>query len=215
MRDIAAPESIRALWHFPACIVMVAQSMISATVTWSHVGSSLCSWESLLGEGSVILNDQIPLLSHWIVHQSFNSLCVDLRFPPLGSLGVVCLMICWNVNLIYASLTLMIYRMLMSMIYCNLQSGKLKNFYLWMICHEVNVVCGVIDGCSLYRWSVSVVSCSCGGCNYPNDVTLSSLCVNCGNSSCNVCKNKIVIWINFACPCLYGGALNLIWHSNF
>ena len=44
MRDIAAPESIRALWHFPACIAIVGQSMMSATVTWLHVGSPHCSW---------------------------------------------------------------------------------------------------------------------------------------------------------------------------
>ena len=59
--------------------------MMSATVTWSCIGIPPCSWESLLGEGSVSLNDQIPLLSHWSDHQSCNSLCVDAQFSPLGS----------------------------------------------------------------------------------------------------------------------------------
>ena len=35
--DIAAPESIRALYHFPAWTVMVGQSMIHATVIVSSV----------------------------------------------------------------------------------------------------------------------------------------------------------------------------------
>ena len=53
--------------------------MISATVTWSHVVSPPCSWESLLGEGSVRVNDQIPLL---IIGMFIGAviLCVDLQF---------------------------------------------------------------------------------------------------------------------------------------
>ena len=78
MRDISAPESVRALKHFPACIVMVGQSMSSTTVTWLHVGSPSCSWVSLLEEGSVSLKHWIPLLSHWNAHQNCNSPCVDL-----------------------------------------------------------------------------------------------------------------------------------------
>ena len=134
MRDIAAPELIRALEHFPACIVIVGQSMISTIVTWSHAGSPPCLWESLLGEGSFSLYDWLPLLSHWNVHQSCNSLHMDLQFSPSGSSwGEVCLMICWNVNLIHASLALKICRMVVSMIYYNLWSGKLKNSYAWSV----------------------------------------------------------------------------------
>ena len=82
MRDMAAHESIRALYHFPACTVIVGQSMMSATVTWSYVGSPPCSWESLLGEVPVSLNDWISLLNHWSDHLSYNSPCVDPQFSP-------------------------------------------------------------------------------------------------------------------------------------
>ena len=70
------------------------------------------------------------------------------------------------------SLTLKICRMVLSVIYCDLWSGKL-NFYAWMDCDVVDVVCdSEIDGCSLYRWSMSIMSCSCGGCIYPSVVTM-------------------------------------------
>ena len=191
--------------------------MISATVSWSCVGSPPYSGESIFGEGSVKLNDQIPLLSHWNVHWSCNSLCVDLQFSPLGSSWcVICLMICWNVNLICVSLTLKIYRMVVNVIYCNLWSGRLKNFYVWMICDEANMVHhSEINGCKLYRWSVSIMSCSCGGCNYPNVCDLEQPLYELWWLSCNVCKNGIVTWINFACPCLHSGVMNLIWHGGF
>ena len=160
----------------------------------------------------ISLNDWIPLLSHWSVHQSCNSPCVDLQYSPLGSSwGVTCPMICWNVNFICASLALKIGRMVVSMTYCDLWSGNLKNLHVWMICDEAIVVChGKINGCNLYRWSMSIMSCSCGGCNYPDVVTLSDLCMNCDDSSCTVCKNEIVTWIDFTCPCIHSGALNLI-----
>ena len=191
--------------------------MMSVTVTWSHVGSPPCSWESLLGEGSVSLNDWIPLLSHWSDHQSCNSPCVDPQLSPSGSSwGVVYSWSPGNVNLICLSPALKIGRMVMTVIYCDLSIGKLKNFYVWMICNVVDLVChSEIDGCSLYRWSVIIVSCSCGSCIYPSVVTLNSPCMNCNNSSCNVFKNEIVIWISFNCLCLHGSVLNLIWHGNF
>ena len=114
------------------------------------------------------------------------------------------------------NLTLKIGRMFVSVIYCELWSGKLKNFCVWMICDVVNVVChGEIDGCNLYRWDVSIMSCSCGSCIYPDVITLSSLCMNHDDSSCEVCENKIVIWIDFVCPGLHSGALNFIWHGDF
>ena len=64
MSHMAAPESIRALWHFPTCTVIVGQSVMSATVTWSFEGSPPCSWESILGESSISLNNPSALLSH-------------------------------------------------------------------------------------------------------------------------------------------------------
>ena len=83
MRDMAAPESISTLYHFPACTVIVGQLMMSGTVIWSCVGSPPCPCESLLGEDSVSLNDQIPPLNHWSDHLSYNSPCVDPQFSPL------------------------------------------------------------------------------------------------------------------------------------
>ena len=35
------------------------------------------------------------------------------------------------------------------------------------------------------------------------------------DSSCDVFKNEIAIWIGFNCLCLHGGVLNLIWHGDF
>ena len=64
-------------------------------------------------------------------------------------------MICWNVNLICVSLTSKIGRMVISAwLYCDIWSGRLKNFYVWMISDNVvDVVChGKINGCNLYRW---------------------------------------------------------------
>ena len=125
-------------------------------------------------------------------------------------------MICWNVNVTCVNLTLMICRMVMSVIYCNLWSGEQKIFYMQLICNEGNVVChSEIYGCNLYRWSMSIVSCSGGGCNYPDVVTLNGLCMNHDDSSCDVCKIEVVIWIDLACPCLHGGVVNLIWHGSF
>ena len=98
----------------------------------------------------------------------------------------------------------------MSVIYCDLWSGKLKNFYVWMICDEVGVVChGRIDGCNL---CCELLWC---GCDYPDVLTVSGLCMNHDDSSCNVCENEIVIWNDFAYPCLHGGALNLTWNGTF
>ena len=83
-------------------------------------------------------------------------------------------MICWYVDLICVSPALKIGGMVMTVIYCDVWIGKLKNFYACMICNVVDVVChGGIDGCGLYRWSEIVMSCSCGGCIYPCVMTLS------------------------------------------
>ena len=62
--EIAAPESIRALHHFPAWTVMVGQSIICATVTVSCMFGPFCSWGALLGEGFTSLNGLNPLLNH-------------------------------------------------------------------------------------------------------------------------------------------------------
>ena len=123
---------------------------MSATVTWSCVGSPPCSWESLLGEGSVSLNDWIPILNQWSGHWSCNSLCVDLQSSPsCSSWGVGLFVICWSVNLFYISPALKVSRMVVNVTYCNLWIDELKYFCVWIICNEVNVVNhGKVNGCS-------------------------------------------------------------------
>ena len=70
--DIAVPESISALWHFPVWTVIVGQSVIWAIVTVSLLGSPPHVCE--LGEGSSSLNH--PLI-HYPVHLSYNILRGD------------------------------------------------------------------------------------------------------------------------------------------
>ena len=131
MSDMAAPESIRALYHFPACTVIVGQSMMSATVTWSSKGSPPCLWESLLGEGSISLNDLCPLLSHWSDHWGCNNQWVDLpSSPSCSSWDVVFLLSCWIVNLIYMIHALKICRMVVNVTYCDLWTDNLKSFHV-------------------------------------------------------------------------------------
>ena len=104
-----------------ACTVIVRQSVLSATVTCLVEGGPLCSWMSLLGEGLVSLNDQIPPLSHWSDHQRCNSPCVDPQSSPSFSYwGVLFLMICWSVDLIYMSPALKISRVVVNVTYWDL-----------------------------------------------------------------------------------------------
>ena len=189
---------------------------MSATVTCLLEGGPPSSWKSLHREGSVSLNDQIPHLSHWSDHQSCNSLCVDPQSSPLcTSWGVVFLVICLSVNLIYVNPALKIGRMVMNMTYCDLWIDNLKIFYVWMICNVVDVVChGEFDGYGLYRWNTVVMSCFCGGCIYPGAVIWSGLCRNHNDSSFDVFKSVTMIWVGFACLCLHSGVLNLIWHGD-
>ena len=123
-------------------------------------------------------------------------------------------MICWRGNLIYMNPALKISRMVMT--HSNLWIDNLRSFYVWMmICNVVDVVCqSEINCCGLYRWSMIIVSCSCGGCICPSVLIYSGLCRNYNDSSCNVFKNEAVIWISFTGLCLCGGVLNLIWHGN-
>ena len=69
--DIAARESINALYLLPAWTVMVGQSVMCATVITSVLGGPPHLWGALLREGSLSLN---PHLTHWKVHQSCNKL---------------------------------------------------------------------------------------------------------------------------------------------
>ena len=58
----AAPESIRALKHFPACTLTMGQSSTSPMESWFEK-CSLHSLSSLLGEGSNSLKDQSHCLN--------------------------------------------------------------------------------------------------------------------------------------------------------
>ena len=115
---------------------------MSAPVTWLLEASPPCSWESLLGEDSISLNDLSPLLSHWSNHQSCNNQCVDLHSSPsCSSCDAVFFLSCWNMNLIGRIHVLRIYRMVMNVIYYNLRIDNLKNFNGGMICNVTGVAC--------------------------------------------------------------------------
>ena len=203
MRDIAVPESLRSLQHFPACLVIVGQSIINATVACSCVGGPVCSWESLLGEGSFSLNDLSPLLSHWNVHQCCNSLGVDLLFSLSGFLGVwfaswFAGMWMWSVQVLpwdFVGWAWMQSTMISGVVsWRTSMSGCSVMRLMW--CHSR------INGCNLYMWSMSIVSYSLAGCDYPYVMTWSGLCKNHDNLSGNACKNEIMVWNDFACPIL-------------
>ena len=67
---MAAPESINALYHFPAWTVIVGQSIIHATVMVSSTGGPPCSWGALLREGFFSLNHH---WNHWMHHPNCSS----------------------------------------------------------------------------------------------------------------------------------------------
>ena len=100
---------------------------MSATVTWSLEGSPPCSWESLLGEGSISLKSLIPLLSHWSDHLSYSNQCVGLLSSPLCSWDVVFFSSCWRLNLICVIHALKISRIVVSVTYCDLGINNLKS----------------------------------------------------------------------------------------
>ena len=56
---MAAPELIKALYHFPAWTVIVGLSIMHTTVIVSSTGVPPHSWDALLREGSFSLNH------HW------------------------------------------------------------------------------------------------------------------------------------------------------
>ena len=172
MRDMAAPESMRALYHFPACTVIVGQSVMSDPVMWSFEGSSSSSWESLLGEGSTNLKDLSHLPGHWGDHQSCNKQCVDLQSSPFcSSWDVVFFSSCCSINLISEIHALKICRMVLNVIYCGFRINNLKSFNVGMICDVTSVVCqGEVCGCVLCGLSKIFMSCSCSGCIYPGVV---------------------------------------------
>ena len=168
MRDMAAPESIRALEHLPVWTVIVGQSMISATVTWSLEDSLPCSWESLLGETSISLKDLIPLPSHWSDHHCCSNQCTGLlSSPSCSSWDVAFLSFCWSMNLICMSHALKIGRIVVSVTYCDLRINNLKSCNVWMIYNVTDVVChGKVCGCVLFGLGEIIMSYFCSGCIY-------------------------------------------------
>ena len=190
---------------------------MSATVTGSCVVSFPCSWESLLGEGLFSLNDLSLLLSHWSGHQNFNSPYVDLLFSLwCSSCDVVCILICWSASVTYVNLILWICRMDVNVSDFSLWSDMMRNFSAWMICSGIEVVSqGGINGYNCYLWNVYIVTYSWGGSNYPYVMTWNGLYMNHDDLSCSVCKNVIVTWKNFACPCPHGIVWGLTWNGGF
>ena len=67
---MAAPESINALYHFPACTDMVGQSIICATVMISSTGGPSHSRAALLREGFFSLKHH---RNHWMHHPNCSS----------------------------------------------------------------------------------------------------------------------------------------------
>ena len=122
---------------------------MSATVTCLFEGSPPCSWESLLGEGSVSLKDQIPPQSHWSDHWSCNSQCVDPKSSPsYSSWGVVVALSCCIVSLINMVHALKACRLIMSVTYYDVGIESLKSFCVEMICNVIGEVChGKVCGC--------------------------------------------------------------------
>ena len=141
---------------------------MSASVTWSLEVSPPCSWESLLGEGSISLKDLIPLLSHW----SCNNQCTGLQSSPsCSSWDVAFFSSCWSMNLICMIHALVGCRMVVSVTYYDLKINNPRSCNVWMICHVAGAVChSKVCGCVLCGLSEIIVSCFCGGCIYPGVV---------------------------------------------
>ena len=137
-------------------------------------------------------------------------MCGSSIFTLAGSSwGVVCLMICWNVNATCANLSWKICRMDMSGIYFDLWSGRLRNFCVWMICSRVDVVCcGRINGSNLCMWNVRIVSYFWGGCDYPCVMTWSGSYISHDDLAAAM-SVKMWLWpgMDFTCPYLHGGDL--------
>ena len=98
------------------------------------------------------------------------------------------------------------------MIYYNLWSGKLKKLLcvddllmrsVWCVAAGLMTIisiCGACEHCELPLGWLH---------DYPYVMTWSSLCRSHDNLSCNICENEIVIWNDFACPCLHEWCLEL------
>ena len=159
--------------------------MMSATVTWSFEGSPPCSWESLLGEGSISLKHQSPLLNYWNDCRSYNNQCVDSQSSPsCPSWDVVFFSSCWNMNQIGYIHVSKICRIVINVICCNCRIDNLKSFGVWIIFDVSAEECNSkVCGCVLCELSKIIMNCSCGDCAFPCVVIKSGLYVNCNDLS--------------------------------
>ena len=128
-------------------------------------------------------------------------MCVHLWFSPSGSsCGVVCLVICWKVNLIWVQV--LPWRFVgWSWAWSTVISGVVSwrtSICGWSAMRSDMVCHGEINGCNLYRWSVSIVSYFCGGCDLSWFLwPWSNLCMNhVTTQAADVSENEIVIWIS-------------------
>ena len=167
---------------------------MSAIVTCLFEGSPLCSWGALLGEGSTSLMTPILLLWQWDYHLSCIILMVYLLSgPSYSSLGGTFGIHGWNmilncVILFGVNYTWMIGRVVVSVIYCDPESGSLMTCGVWRICSVASVVCyGGTCGCDLSVLNRIILSCFYGSCAYLVVVIGSSLCACHNNCSYDVC----------------------------
>ena len=191
---------------------------MTTTVTGSCVASPPCSWESqLLGEGSFSLNDLSPLLSHWIGHQNCNSPCADLLFSfcvplvmwfALWSAGVLVWPM-WILSCGFVGWMWMWFTLISGVVWWGTSACWWSPVGLmWCVMEglmAITPVCG----------TGAFVGDPWGGGDYPCVMTWSSLYMSHDDLSHGVCKNVIVTWNDFTCPCLYGSVWSLTWHGGF
>ena len=125
-------------------------------------------------------------------------------------------MICWSLSVTCVNLVLQICRVDENVSNFCLRIGMMRNFCVQMICGGVDMVCySRIDGSNSCMWNLSIMSYSWSGDNYPCVVTCYSLYMNHDDLSCGVCKNVIVTWKDFSCPCLHKSVWSLTWLGGF
>ena len=192
--------------------------MISATVTWLFEGSPPCSWESLLGDGSISLKHLIPLPSHWsvIIGAVIISVWVfnlhlhvllgmwpsshpagvwiwSARFMPWGSVGQLRM---WPTAISG------------SIFWRAEMFWWLAMWPVWCVTARPVTVSSV--GWARLSWTTPVVAAS-----IPVLWSRVALHPNHDDSICDVFDSGTVIWIGFAYLYLHGGASNMIWHGDF
>ena len=164
---------------------------MGAIVTGLFEGSPPCSWGSLLGEGSISLKTTILLLSQWNDNMNCSNLMVALLSGPLdSSLDGIFGFPGWSMILNYiisfgVNYVLMIGTVVMSVIYCDPESGSMMSCSVLRICGTTGVVCyGMICNCdpSVLNGIILSLSCTC-----PIDMIWNDLCASYNGWSYDVC----------------------------